>query len=211
MTDNTDTVSGNYPGGIRLTCILDEGAPTVSASAMNAAGTYENTWSWATPLEEGDVVAISNDVANTWAATGGIPLVEKPVNAETFVIGQVISAPRLMKSPTTTDADTNTLAERLAGKYYRTAVVEIWGGITKVMKAVVMHDGTNATTPGDGTTLKFNITSGYSATSQGLQFDSAASGGVGVIPFHYVAAGTDGDLSNCLVGITGPMIAATGA
>lgn len=210
MTDNTNTVAGNYQGGIRLTCILDEGAPT-KYTAMKSDGTYENVWVWASPLEEGDVVAISNDTANTWAATGGIPLVEKPVNGETFVIGMIVSSPEPVVSPTATDADTDTLAERLTGKYYRTAEVEIWGGITKIMKAVVMHDGTRTLTPGGGTTAKFNITSGYSGTGQGLQLDLEASGGVGIIPFHHVAAGSDGDLSNCLVGITGLLIATTGA
>lgn len=209
MTNNTNTVAGNYPGGLRMTCILDEGAPT-KYTAMKPDGTYENVWVWATPLEEGDVVAISNDTANTWAATGGIPLVEKPVNGETLVIGQIVSSPEPVVAPTATDADTDTLAERLTGKYYRTAEVEFWA-FTAIKKAVVMHDGSNATVPGTAGTIKFNITSGYSGTGQGLQFDSAASGGVGAIPLHYVAAGTDGDLSNILVGINALIAAVTGA
>jgi hypothetical protein len=44
-----------------------------------------------------------------------------------------------------------------------------------------------------------------------MQLDSAASGGTGLIPFHYVAAGTDGDTSSCLVGVTGLITAVTGA
>jgi hypothetical protein len=29
MADNTSDIAGNYAGGIRITCILDEGAPTI--------------------------------------------------------------------------------------------------------------------------------------------------------------------------------------
>ncbi len=210
MTDNTDNVAGNYQGGIRLTCILDEGAPTVSSTMMDQSGAYAIGATWASPLEEGDVVAISNDTGNTWATTGGIPLVEKPVNAETFVIGQIVSSPKLMVMPASSGV-ADSLAKRLAAKYYRVAEVEIWGGITKVAKAVVMHNGAQTVTPGDGANLHFNITSGYSASNQGLQFDVVNGNGVGVIPFHYVAAGADADLSNCLVGLTGLLIAATGA
>jgi hypothetical protein len=208
MTDATSTFAGNYAGGLRVTCILDEGAPTVSSKTYAPDGTYKYGTTWASELEEGDYVAISNDTAATFSACKGVPLVEKAVNGETFVIGKIVSTPKLQKQPLT-DAAADTLAERLAGGYYRTANVEIMGGITKIEKATVMCDGSNATTPGTGTTLKFNITSGYA--SGGLQLDSAASGGVGIIPFHYVPAGTDGDTYSCLVGITGLLIAVTGA
>ena len=207
--DNTSKIAGDYPGGLRLTCILDEGAPTIVTS-FDQMGLEATSYTFATPLEEGDVVALSNDSANTYVACGGIPVVEKPANGETLVFGRIVSTPQLQAMPAA-DADADTLAERLSGEYYRIADVEIWAGITKITKATVMANGTNATVPGVGATLKFNITSGYSATDQGLQFDSAASAGVGVIPFHAVPAGTDGDLYSCLVGITGPMIAITGA
>ena len=109
-----------------------------------------------------------------------------------------------------TDAAANDLDERLDGKYYRCANVEIMGGITSIQEATVMCDGGNATAPGVGTTLKFNITSGYAANGK-LQFDTASSGGTGVIPFHTVPTGTDADTYTCLVGITGLMTSVTGA
>lgn len=208
MADNTSTYAGNYGGGLVITCILDEGAITV-ADSYDGMGTKAKSYTFASELYENNYVAISNDTANTFTATGGIPLVELPVNGETFVIGKIVGTPEFKKKPAN-DAAANTLAERLAGEYYRVANVEIMGGITSIQKAIVMCDGSNATTPGTGTTLKFNIASG-DGDGDGLQFDTAASGGVGVIPFHYVPAGTDGDTYSCLVGVTGLMTSVTGA
>ena len=209
MTDNTTATAGDYAGGIRILCILDEGAPTIlNTTSFDQRGDNMKTLSWASQLKEGDIVAISNDTANTYAATEGLPVVEIPVTAETLVIGRIASIPVEGKFPAN-DAAADTLAERLAGDYYRTATVEIWGGITKVTKAIIMQDGSHALVPGVGTTIQYNITSG--SANQCLYFDASTSGGVGVIPFHYVAAGTDADLSDALVGITGLLIAATGA
>jgi len=207
MTDSTSDIAGDYPGGQRITCILDEGAPTIVTS-FDQAGRSQKTLTWAAEIEEKDYVGISNDTAGTYAACGGIPLLELPANGETLVIGRVVSTPRLVRFPAVS-ADADTLAERLAGKYYRVALVEIYGGIDKLKDATIMCDGSNACVQGVGATLKFNMTSALAAKD--LCFDSAASGGVGVIPFHYVAAGSDGDTATCLVGITGLMIAATGA
>ena len=209
MTDNTSAIAGNYEGGIKITCILDEGAPTI-VDSFDQMGLKAKSYTFATPLAYGDVVAISNDTAATYAACGGNPLVEKPANGETLVIGRIVSVPEL-QTMAANDAAADTLAERLAGDYYRTATVEIWGGITKIMEATLMQDGSNACAPGVGATLSFNITSGYATDDAALQLDAVASGGVGIIPFHYAAAGSDGDTLTILVGLTGMLIAATGA
>lgn len=208
MTDNTSSIAGNYEGGIKITCILDEGAPTVTARTYDRLGDYAPGVTWASELQKGDIVAISNDTEGTYAACGGLPLVELPVDGETLVVGQIVTEPRLVVHPPTTAA-ANLLSERLAGKYYRVATVEIWGGITKIMKAVVMQNGTNAVVQGAPGTLHYNITSGSALHT--LAFDQEATGGVGAIPFHYAAAGTDGDTISVLVGITGLLDAATGA
>jgi len=208
MTAATSTIAGNYPGGIRITCILEEGNPTVGSQHYSQVGFYNTALTYASELYEGDVVALANDSDCTFTATGGIPVVEKASNGETLVIGQIVSAPKMKKFPAAS-SDADSLAKRLAGKYYRTAIVELWGGITKVTTATVMCNGTNACVPGVGTTLNFNITSSYAA--HGLCFDSASANGTGVIPFHYVPAGSDGDTYTILCGITGPFYAATGA
>ena len=203
-------IAGDYGGGIKITCILNEGAPTVAASGsyFGQTGETEKVLTWASALEEGDWVAISNDTVCTFVACGGIPCVERPVNAETLVIGRIKSTPKLQRMPANTAAG-DTLAKRLAGDYYRTAELEIFGGITAIMKARVMQDGSNTIVPGVGSKLKFNMTTGLSEDT--LSFDVVASGGVGVIPFHYVAAGTDGYEESCLVGITDLLASVTGA
>lgn len=207
MTDGTSTIAGNYPGGIRIKCVLNEGAPTVNARTYSPAGLYSSSLTWASEIYENDIVALANDSDCTYTATGGIPVVEAPVNAETLVIGQIVSTPKTQRTPSTSAAG-DSLAKRLAGKYHRTAIIELWAGITKVVDAEVMCNGTNACVPGVGTTLNFNMAA--SAANHGLCFDSAAANGVGVIPFHYVAAGTDGDTYTILCGITGPLYSVTG-
>lgn len=209
MTDYQSTIAGTYAGkGPIVECILDEGAPT-RANAMMATGETLTVITWASGLEEGQVVALSNDTANTYAATEGAPVVERAVNTETLVIGEIVSTPQLKGFPPT-DASADTLAERLAAKYYRTALVEIHIP-GRLVAAQVMANGTNATVPGVGTTLNANMAKMYTTTYRGYFFDSAAANGTGVIPMHYVPAGVDGDLYTCLCLLTGPLYSVTGA
>lgn len=214
MTDSSDNIAGMYPTkGPVITCILDEGAPTVTASGtyLGMDNVTRKVLTWATPLARGNMVAISNDTACTWAATNGLPVMEKPVNGETFVIGRLISTPSVFNEPSNSAA-ADTLAERLAGGFFRTGLVEIYGGITAVLKAEVYLDGTNGFTVGQCTTLKHNLTGDYADDNTiEIQLVTAASGGVGIFAFHYGADGTAGDILNCLVGINAPIISLTGA
>ncbi len=210
MTDNQSTIAGNYRGtGAIIECILDEGAPTVTDVTHMETGETLRTLVFASPLEEGQVVAISNDTANTYAATEGMPVVERAQNGETLVIGQIVSTPKLKAFPASSAA-ANTLAKRLAGKYYRTALVELHIP-GRIVAAQIMQNGTNALVPGVMATLAFNIASAYVTGARGYYFDAVAENGVGGIPLHYVAAGTDGDLATALVLMNGLTIAATGA
>jgi hypothetical protein len=207
-TDGRSDIAGQYgPRGPRIVCILDEGAITVTSGAFDGYGESQTVYTLQTQLYEHDWVAISNDTAATFTACNGMPLVEKAVDGETLVIGRIIGTPEWEVKPASSAA-ADTLAKRLAGKYYRKAVVECVAFLS-VQKATVMCDGSHACVQGVGSTLKFNITGGYA--DHVLSFDSVASGGVGVVPLHYVAAGTDGDEYNILVGITGMLTAATGA
>jgi len=207
MTDFSSTFAGKYRAGILpITCILNEGAPTV-VRAYDQAGYWQQTLTWASELYENDVVAIANDADVTFVATDGTAVLEKAVDSESLVVGRIVSLPKINKFPVQT-SDASSLALRLAGGYFRTANIEFFA-FDQVLKATVMADGTHPTLPGVGATLKFNMTSSYSKHS--LCFDSAASGGVGVVPFHYVPAGVDGDLYSCLVGLNGPLASVTGA
>lgn len=209
MTDNTSTFAGGATTGIVLTCILDEGAPTLATRSYDSTGDYQTTFTWGSELYEGNYVGLADETVALYDVCEGAPVVELPKTTETLVIGRIVSTPRLLNTPSA-DADADTLAERLAGKYYRYANVEIMGGITAIKKATVMCDGTNATVQGNAALIKFNIASG-DGDGDGLQFDQAASAGAGAIPMHAVPAGTNGDTYSCLVGINGLLYAVTGA
>jgi hypothetical protein len=211
MTDNQSNIAGDYKGaGNEIVCILDEGAITVSEVAFGPEGSMRVCVPSASyVLEEGQEVALSNDVLALYSSTEGMPIVERAVNAEVLVIGKIVGTPSWVVQPATSAA-ADTLTERLSGKYYRVALVR-FNIPGEIVAAQVMCDGTHATVPGDGSTLKANITQMYTAKHRGVYFDSVASGGTGVIPLHYVPAGTDGDLHTCLCLITGLLTALTGA
>ena len=214
MTDGSDNVAGMYPTkGPIIPCILDEGAPTIVAlgTGFDAANATRKTLSWASPLAVGNMVAISNDTGCTWALTGGSPVVEKAVNTESFTIGRIVSTPGEFNMPAN-DAAADTLAERLAGGFYRTALVEIYAGITAILKAEVYLDGTNGWEVGQTAALHHNITGDYADdNSIEIQLVSAADTGTGIVAFHYGADGEAGDVLNCLVGINGVLYSVTGA
>lgn len=211
MTDNRSSIAGSYKGtGAVLECILDEGAPTYRGEAIMPNGLTTKICTFATPLAMGQVVALSNETVNTYAATEGMPVVERAQNGETLIIGEIVSEPQLKQFPSATDADDDTLTERLAGKYYRTALVEfhIPG---RIVKASVQQDGSTALVPGVATQCIMNITQSYASGAQGYHFDMTPSsaGGTGLIPLHYVAAGTNGDLASALVLVNGLIKAIT--
>lgn len=207
MTDYRSAIAGNYPGGLKQTCILNEGAPTVqTATHYDQLGKSMTVLTWAAELVEGDVVAIDQDTGNTFAAADGIPVVNTPVNTDTFVIGRIVSTPKIKNTPANTAAG-NSWAKQLAGGYYRKAVVEIWGGITKIIKAQVTTIETHTIVPGVITKLNYDIS--QSTADHDLCFICAASDGVGAIPFHYVEDAVAGHEYSCLVGITGLMYAVT--
>lgn len=212
MTDSTDNIAGHYPHhGPIITCILEEGNATVTATGtvFDAVGTTSAVVTVATPIARGNMVALSNDTDCTWAATDGIPVMERPVNAESLVIGQVISEPKWVNVPTTSNTD---LADRLSGSFFRIARVEIYAGINAILKAEVTMDGSAAVTVGQCNTLNHNITSDI-ADDDTIEIKLYANGtsGVGIVAFHYIAAGSAGDQVNCLVGINDMVYSATGA
>jgi hypothetical protein len=199
MTDNTSdyTQDYTYPEK-RYTCLLDEGAITVS-TAYDLNGKEQKVCTYASEIKENDWVAISNDTGNTYAATGGLLLVEKPVAGESLIIGRIKGLPGRGKVPPN-DAAADTLAERLSGGYLRNAIVEILA-FGAIVEGTFVCDGTNAQVPGVATKTKFSISQGY--TARGLVMDGSGSGGANAIPLHYCPAGTDGDTYSCMFGITG--------
>lgn len=213
MTDYRSNIAGDYPDSApEITVWLNEGAVTVVPEGFGAGMRSQAFCTFATPLREGDWVAIANDADCLYSALGPSPVVERALNTDSLVFIQLTGTPEPCTVPGTT-ANADTLAKRITGGFLRRCRAKIYGGVTGVKKATVMTNGTNATIPGVATTLNFNLTGAYAVTTvkNKLCFDSAAANGVGVIPFHYVPAGVDGDLYNCEVGLIAPMYSVTGA
>ena len=207
MTDYTSNLGSSRAPGPRETAILEEGAITIT-TGINGSGREETIYVGATPLSIGDPVAIVNSSENTYTATNGNILVERPVNAEGLVIGRVYSSQTALKKNPATASAADTLAHRLSGNYHRLGDVEIFiPGIIK--KITVAADGSHPIIPGVGTTIELDITKSVAAHKP--IYTAAASGGTGIIPLHYVAAGSPGDLYTILAIFTGLQTSVTGS
>jgi len=201
------TISGEFGGGIPITCILDEGAPTVTARTYGPSGTFEAGTVWgATELRKGDPVALSVETSNTYIACRGKPVVEQVSNGDNFVIGMITSEPQLIVTPPTTTA-ADDLTKRLAGKYYREATVEIWGGITAIRAARLVTADAVAVTPGGLTLLDLDVSESIADHDLVLN-DIAGGAGAGYMPFHYQAKAAGADVT-ILIGFVALGTAAT--
>lgn len=198
MTDNTSNYAGYYRSKERYTCLLDEGAIT-PGTTFDTTGRLIDSCSFATPIAEGEPVALSNDTANTFSATNGLVLVERPQTGEALVIGSVVTIEKFGNIPATAAA-ADTLTKRLAGKYRRVAGIE-FNFSNKIEEVTIVCDGSHAIVPGVGTTLIQDISASVAAGKP--VYAAVASGGTGIIPLNYVPAGTVGDLYTCLVMYTG--------
>lgn len=175
--------AGDYTdGGVKRTCLLDEGAVTVG-TAYGIGGGTAATYSFAAEITKGSVVVISTDTGNTWANTNGSILVTRPANTNDLLFGIVISTPEWTKKPASTSA-ADTLAKRLAAKTLRAATV--WfPSIVGMTQATLVCANAAAVTPGTAN-LKLDLSE--CLARGGIAVSDAASGGAAnVIPMHYQA------------------------
>lgn len=202
-----DTVAGVTAGGIKLACILAEGAPTVTKKTMGTDGYFETGIVWASQIEKGAWVVLDIQEQNTYALTGGLPVV-KAATSGSLIVGRVVSEPRLVNAPATSAA-ADTHAERLAGKYYRVATVE-WFGLNGVAKAVVVSGDADAIVPGVAGTIQIDASATAAlanADSQGpvlLSCSNVASGAAGIVSFHYIP--NDAGTVSAMIAITGGVV-----
>jgi hypothetical protein len=130
-----DTTKGiNYSDGrvsapIIIDCWLEEGAVTVnSASTIQYKGRMLGlpSQSFAAALTVGSKVQLApTDSAYTFAALEGKPIVSA-VAATGGVIGELVTYPTEMIHTPSSSAAADTIAERVAGKFYRQASVKIY-------------------------------------------------------------------------------------
>lgn len=180
-------IAGDSGGGLKLPCILYEGAPTVTDDALGPDGYTDTVITFASPLKKDSFVVHDVQTENTYATTKGLPVV-KAIAAGTLIVGRIISTPKLVRAPTTTAAG-DSWAKQLAGEYYRVATVE-WFGLSGAIKAVVKGQNSTAIVPGVCATMKIDASDSV-ALAGGvvtLAVQDVANGGVGLISHHYVAA-----------------------
>jgi hypothetical protein len=178
--------AGLYGDSLTLTCILYEANITVSSTAIVENGKLgKNTYALGTQIEEGDFVGLHADTDNTYANTGGLPVVEY-ANTTGGWIGIVKSQPVFHKIPTTTQSTWD--STRLTSGYYRVASV-VFPTLNMAFKAQSKGDGTPIE---NGAPLSWDI-------SEGAFIDFGVPDGAtigGLFSFHYNAS----DDTNILVG-----------
>ena len=201
-TDYTSDIAADLEAAsFKMTCILEEGALTV-ADGYNSRGQKETMVTPAAPIEKDDLVYLIAGTKNLFVETAGMPVVAK-LAAGTFYAGRVTSTPEWKYTPAAsmdfTDCDNADWAAILAGKYYRKASVEFFG-ITGAFGGTVTADGSNEVAIGVPGDLKWDVSLGT--------FVPAASGGTGLLPMHYVPAGSSGDTYTIMIGVLATSIVA---
>lgn len=180
------TVSNDFGDGLALTCILEEGAPTVG-KGYTTYNARLNTVSWAGELYKGEIVIVDSGTDLTHEATQGLPVVRRMVAGDAGtgkIIGIITSDPQLQANiPNSAAADTR--AERLAGEYYRTGTVKFFG-LTGVAPGTLKTTDTAAVVPGVVGTLAVDQSASVGGKN-GFIMNDVASGGANVFSFHYQA------------------------
>jgi hypothetical protein len=171
-------------GGVKRTCLLDEGAVTVS-TGYGLGGGSQQTRTFASEITKGMVVSVSTDTSNTVALTFGSVLVNRIANSTDLVVGIVISEPIDMVRKPVNTAAADSLAKRLAGRFLRAATV--WfPNITAMTQATLTCTDAVATVPGTLSTLILDVSACNAAG--GLFLNDIASGGsANMCSMHYQA------------------------
>jgi len=162
------TNQGSY---LELTCILKEGNITVSSTTLHSGAgknLRELYHSFASEINKEDLVEISTDTANTFDATGGLPVVQA-ISGAVACIGIVLAEPSPIKHIPA--ASQTTWATMLAGNYYRTAKVGIFAKM--YFSGTSVEAASNAITPGNSLSYD-NSADGWVYARPGLLYSDNA-------------------------------------
>ena len=179
-------MAGVYGDALTLTCILNEGDITVTASGTNVATGKMGTPTYAfdtaaKELKEGDFVSLSAETYYTYANCGGLPVVEY-ANATDGWIGIIKSQPVWNKLPS---ASRSWAVGALTAGTFRVASI-VFPGLTMAFKALA--DG-NSTAIEVGCPMKWS--------AGGDAFIDAATTVTGVFSCHYTNAANTSVLIMC--------------
>jgi hypothetical protein len=194
-------------GGVKRTCILDEGAITVTDSTYTIGGGTTRGHTFATPLSIGMPVSLSTDTGNTWSATDGSILVEPVSNTDDLVAGIIISEPEWTVQPASTGV-ADTLAKRLTAKYYRVATV--WfPGFVAITQATLVCANATAVTPGTVSILDVDVSGSTAGKGLVLNDIASANGCANLISLHYQAQSASATTPIMVAFLGGCLTAAT--
>jgi len=194
------TIAGQFGRVEQISCILYEGNITVPTSGYD---TFGPTPTVASEIIQGEWVSISTDTANTYSATGGLPVVTKIANGSAIIVGQIIDTPRWVKYAPSSQTTWSTM---LSGSYYRVATVAVFP--MNVYQATLKCANAAAVTPGTLGVLKADV-SEMNGTRGLVVNDVASGGGNNIFSFHYAAQDSGVGSYSILVGVTGPLTGAT--
>lgn len=186
-------ISGDFGFATQFTCILKEGNITVG-TGFDFMGSTTGTVSLASGLKQGDWVALSPDSANTYSATGGLPVVTALAADTDLFFGRIIETPRWVKIPSTSQTTWSTM---LSSGYYRVATVEFFPMM--VVTANITAAGSNII---PGTKSELDVDASETDGTKGLTvlYVAASAGSADIIPLTYVGSG---NTESVLVGIKG--------
>lgn len=194
------TVAAWEGGGVDYPCIINDGTLTVASKVYGPDGFTDSGVSLGTPLYKDQYVTLDTDAANTYEATGGLPVV-CGLSAASLIVGKIITEPKFVVMPTSTSS---TRATILSNKWYRVATVRFFG-VVGITKATLVGASTANVVPGTAALLKIDDSASAALAAAGsvetLSVYDVASGGTGLISFHYVASGSA--TVSILVGFTG--------
>lgn len=193
------TISNEFNMGPEITCILEEGAPTVG-TGYTATNLRLPVVTWASELHKGEIVALDTSTENTHDACLGLPVVRAITAGDATILGIIEKEPYLEKViPSTAAAATHAL--RLAGEYYRVATVRFFG-VQAIGPATILTKDVVAITPGVIGTLIVDNGECVGA-GNGIVLNDVANGGTGIFSFHYCAKTAAGSYFSLLCGFTG--------
>jgi len=123
----TITPAANLPSALDpITCIAKEGNITTYDNIHVAGGEQDDAYSFASPISPGDLVALSEDTANTYSATRGVPVVTL-ATATLPAFGRCVSIERQVKGRNALTSDQSTWSTMLSSKFYRICNIEpLW-------------------------------------------------------------------------------------
>ena len=193
--------AGLYGGGLEITCILYEGAITVTAGTsifVENGALGKNSITLAAGISEGDFVGIHVDTANDYDSCGGLPVMQLS-DATTGWMGIVKSQPVWHKFPT---SSTSSWAADLSGGRFRVATV-VMPGVSMAFKSMSFETSVLSGSPvqwdisGDG--FKDNGTTFTGVFSFHDATTTQENMLIGVGDVGQQAGGSDGDCAGYLM------------